>query len=102
MNRLAVSSFTMGRFLSTGVRIPENYGAEVNTASVEPQPAVTSRSRSRSGSSTIRPQRGLVAVHSAVYWHSASWEADGGGHCAGSWSALLRFERAVTATRLDS
>ncbi|MFD9303248.1 hypothetical protein ACFWCB_11425 [Streptomyces sp. NPDC060048] len=55
-----------------------------------------SHSRSRSASSTARPQWSFVAVHSAPYRHSAS--GDDGSHCAGSWSAFCRFERAVTAT----
>lgn len=37
-----------------------------------------------------------MAVHSAPYRHNAS--GDGGSHSAGSWSALLLLERAVTAT----
>lgn len=52
---------------------------------------------SRSASSIARPQRSLVAVHSTPYRHSAS-DDDGSGHWVGSWSDLLRFERAVTAT----
>lgn len=50
-----------------------------------------------SASSTARPHRSFVAVHSAPYRHNAS--ADGGSHSAGSWSDFDRFDLAVTATR---
>lgn len=51
-----------------------------------------------SASSTVRFQRSLVAVHSAPYRHRAS--GAGGSQVEGSWSALMRLERAVTAIRL--
>lgn len=59
-----------------------------------------SSSRSRSASSTARPQQSLIAIHSAPYRHSAS--GAGGSHSAKSRSASNRFERAVTATSEES
>ena len=58
------------------------YGAGVNSTSVPPQPAAMFSSRSHSASSTARPQRSFVALHSAPYRHSAS--GAGGSHSAGS------------------
>ncbi len=101
---LAYSMVHLGRSIAQRPEGPDNAVAELRlmrhrraATSVPPQPAAMSSSRSCSNSSTARPQRSFVAVHSAPYRHSAS--ADGGSHSAGSWSALLRFERAVTATR---
>src|SRR5690606_29106509 len=64
------------------------------------QLAAVSCRAATSVSSAARLQRSFVATHSETYRQCTS--AAGGSHSEGSWSALERFERAVTATRLAS
>jgi hypothetical protein len=71
------------------------YGAGSYVTVCSGQPAATSARAATSVSSADSAQRSFVLTHSATYRQCTS--PAGGSHCAGSWSAFDRFDRAVTA-----